>query len=58
MTRPVSPQMIMLSSVTSSAPAMLGFWLSPLQRVEAYHPIMEPSMKTSPWAKLISFSTP
>ena len=44
--------------VTPIAPSQLGCAASWVQREEAYQPIIDPSMNTSPWAKLISLSTP
>jgi hypothetical protein len=57
MTNPRQPQISMDATVTSSAPPMLGLRDSPVQRA-TYQPIIAPTMKTSPWAKLMSSMIP
>ncbi len=57
MKNPRSAHPTMEARVMSSAPPMLGSLDSPVQRA-TYQPTIAPIMKTSPWAKLISFKTP
>ena len=58
MTNPRQPHTNIENSVTRSAPPMFGLRASPVQRALMYQPIIAPTMKTSPCAKLMSFSTP
>ena len=58
MRSPTAAQTSMENSVTARAPAMLGLRDSEVQTEDAYHPIIAPSMNTSPCAKLISCRTP
>ena len=58
MTNPTVPHTTMAKSAVPSAPSTVGCFDSPVHFEEIYQPIIEPSMNTSPWAKLISLSTP
>jgi len=58
MRKPTTPQIAIEASVTQRTPKMEGLRASLVQREDTYQPIIAPSMKTSPWAKLMSFKTP